>query len=475
MGKASSIRRISIDHMDIACGWLNLPEEQVSEMCKPDSAQEETEVAGVAQESLFDEPETEIATNSGDEVDHRVETESSMEDNVEDELIDEGLPEIDDIDLNAEGLDNYSEDDILDDELGEYSEDEDFESEIEDGFGEQGEVPDLDEDPFADYYGEEDSDLESELDEQESLDEDVAVEDEAEEIDDVDNEESDGYYDNEEDSLEDEDTSVDGENEFSGYYSNNSEETESEAEEDEVDNGFDNEESLEDETEDDTESLLGGFVTEGEEDENTEDNEVNESNSSGRSWLDDENDTMHIVVPMETEEEPKQSAVNAPVYARENKSNEATALNREAELELETRRIALEQKERELALREKELELERRERELERRQLDVERGAVTKPVVAEDPAVVKNSSNQNKINKPVMETKKAHAKPDFDNMVDDELWRIMKAVMTKLNVAKAPIDASKMVKYFGGKNIERMRRKGYIISVGKGFTFGVNS
>ena len=152
--------------------------------------------------------------------------------------------------------------------------------------------------------------------------------------------------------------------------------------------------------------------------------------------------------------------------------------------ELAELRSELERTRRELA--DKELADTRRElEEMKRKLAEKEEKPVEKPVVGqkvEKPVAAggnKSASNKNattahkniEVEKPI---KKPIEKPDFSGMSDDRLWKFMKVYLEKQNVAKKPVDASRLNNFFGSDNVRRMRNKGYIIAIGNAYTFGNN-
>ena len=152
--------------------------------------------------------------------------------------------------------------------------------------------------------------------------------------------------------------------------------------------------------------------------------------------------------------------------------------------ELAELRSELERTRRELA--DKELADTRRElEEMKRKLAEKEEKPVEKTVVeqrVEKPVAAggnKSTSNKNtatahkniEVEKPI---KKPIEKPDFSGMSDDRLWKFMKVYLEKQNVAKKPVDASRLNNFFGSDNVRRMRNKGYIIAIGNAYTFGNN-
>lgn len=511
MARASSIRRITLDRMDIGYGWLNVDDSAVK--TEEPQTEETTDSVGLGVEdnaelgnfaSVSDEEllaDFEAGSGFGDSIGSDYGLAESEMDTADDLVLDEDdIDESDDLlssyydDLESESTDDDEEIDVTP-----YIADEQPDADEQQAVS-ADEADDSDLDALSDYYGSGDdveTDIDDELesmyeDEDDLLEDGEIVEEENEAV---------GQSGMTPSEIESE-PEAEEDDPFSSYYGDMEEEDELEEEIDEADElnvatnsagvvtTIENEPELEEEGDD----LFNDYFGSGDEEEplDEEDEEVGAS----------QNETVEVKPePVKVEpttgksnDDPVDLILNdlqGKMDSYKRKNDELPKTKSQAEVpeakpvydsrddELARRERELEQRERELKLKQKEFELQQREERLRAMEEAQKRGnnspKKTGSIEENSKSTVKRNDSGARANNVVEKPKKpAPAKVNFDEMSDEMLWKCMKAALERLDVRKAPVDATRINRAFGQNNVNRMRKKGYIIAVGNGYTFGVN-
>lgn len=272
------------------------------------------------------------------------------------------------------------------------------------------------------------------------------------------------------------------------------EEEDIEEEEDAVDKALEDFDFDEDEEESDEEQEIQPVVAQPvisiqeEDEEETEEDEIDEDSLLGDLFDEDEEQDEEEPEPVVSVKAPEVKTV--PPQIKVDVPRQVSSVVRE--VNIDTEEIADETDE-EIMLRKQLEEIQRRKREkaeadaikiakqkrvlelqkqLEREQQELESEEVInipiskpKQVVAQAPVSVKQSA-------PVNRSASEIRHRQYDEMEIDALYIEVKRFLQQNGVEKGMVAASKVVEEFGNNCVQRLKKKSYIITIGKGVTIG---